>query len=87
MSLQFLNASRVYDPTRRCVTFWGHDSTFEISFHVDVDVLHKFSPGAEQGETASLRAFDVNRTRIERVAGGIYARRRQNFNRLSVSDF
>lgn len=87
MSLQFLNASRVYDPIRHCVTFWGHDSTFEIAFHVDVDALHKFNPVAEQGEAASLQVFDVNRTRIERVAGGIYARRRQNFNRLSASDF
>lgn len=87
MSLHFPNASRVYDPVRRCVTFWGHDSTFEIAFHVDDDVLHRFSPRAGQDEAASLQAFDVNRARIERVASGVYARRRQNFNRLSRADF
>lgn len=87
MSLQFPNISRIYDPVRHCVTFWGHDSTFEIAFHVDADVLHRFSPRADQGEEASLQVFDVNRPRIERVASGVYARRRQSFNRLSTSDF
>lgn len=87
MSLHFPNASRVYDSVRHCVTFWGHDSTFEIAFHVDDDVLHRLSPWAERDEAASLRIFDVNRSRIEHVASGVYARRRQNFNRLSTSDF
>ncbi|MFG1244415.1 DUF1488 family protein [Xanthobacter versatilis] len=87
MALQFVNASRIYNPARRCVTFWGHDSTFEIAFHVDADALQKFSPRAERGEAESLQVFDVNRTRIEHVASSIYARRRQNFNRLSTADF
>mgnify|MGYP000031640433 CR=1 FL=1 len=87
MSLQFPNTSRSYNASRRCVTFWGYDSTFEISFHVDADVLQRFNPRAGQDEEASLQVFDVNRSRIERVASGIYARRKQNFNRLSTSDF
>ncbi|MEP9352234.1 DUF1488 domain-containing protein [Xanthobacter sp. KR7-65] len=87
MPLHFPNASRIFDPARQCVTFWGHDSTFEIAFHVDAEVLHRFSPKAGHDEAASLQVFDVNRARIERVASGVYARRRQNFNRLSAADF
>ncbi|MDQ0506766.1 DUF1488 family protein [Xanthobacter agilis] len=87
MSLHFPNVSRSYDPVRRCVTFWGHDSTFEIAFHLDEDVLHRFSPEARQDEAASLEVFDMNRARIERVACGVYARRRQSFHHLSAADF
>ena len=87
MPLQFPNTSRIYDPVRRCVTFWGHDFAFEIAFHLDADVLQRFSPQAGQDEAASLWAFDMNRVRIERVASGVYARRRQSFHRLSASDF
>ncbi|MEP9380691.1 DUF1488 domain-containing protein [Aquabacter sp. CN5-332] len=87
MSLQFPNASRIYDSVRRCVTFWGHDSTFEIAFHVDEDVLRRFSPHEGRDEAASLRAFDVNRHQIERAASGVYARRHQSSHRLSTSDF
>jgi hypothetical protein len=32
MTLHFPNASRNYNPTQRCVCFWGHDSAFEVSF-------------------------------------------------------
>lgn len=87
MPLQFPNASRIYDPVRCCVTFWGHESAFEVAFHLDADVLHRFSPQARQDEAASLQVFDVNRTRIERVASSVHARRRQSFHRLSASDF
>ncbi len=87
MTLQFPNASRVFDPVRRCVTFWGHDSAFEIAFHLDADVLTRFSPQSGHDEAASLRTFDTNRQRIERAASGVYARRRQSYHRLSTSDF
>ncbi|MDI4663744.1 DUF1488 domain-containing protein [Xanthobacter autotrophicus] len=87
MSLQFPNASRIFDPVRRCVTFWGHDSAFEIVFNLDADALKRFNPQGGQDEEASLRAFDMNRGQIQRVASGVYARRRQNFHRLAASDF
>lgn len=87
MPLHFPNTSRIYDPVKRCVTFWGHDSTFEIAFHLDADVLQRFSPPAGKDEATALRTFDMNRGRIERVAGGVYARRRQSFHHLSASDF
>ncbi len=87
MTLKFPNATRIYDRTRRCVSFWGHDATFEITFHVDEDVLQRFSPHEKEDETASLRVFDVNRAQIERTAETVYARRRQSFHHLSASDF
>ncbi|SEC10764.1 Protein of unknown function [Rhizobiales bacterium GAS188] len=91
MTLHFPNASRNYDPVRRCVSFWGHDSTFEVAFHVDEDALQRIgqgiSPAAPGDEASLLHVFDANRARIERVAGQAYSRRRQNFHRLSASDF
>lgn len=69
------------------MTFWGHDSAFEVAFHLDLDALKRFSPQSGQDEEASLRTFDTNRLRIERVASGVYVRRRQSFHRLSASDF
>jgi hypothetical protein len=87
MTLQFPNASRIYDRTRQCVSFWGHDSTFEIAFHVDDGLLQRISPHQHQDEAASLHVFDLNRAQIERAAQTVYSRRHQSFHRLSASDF
>ena len=37
--LDFPNQSRVFDPTRRAVRFWGHDGAMEWSFYVSEDAL------------------------------------------------
>ncbi len=87
MALQFPNSSRIFNEARGCVTFWGHDSTFEIAFHVDQDVLQRFAPHEASDEAASLRAFDGNRRKIEHAANGVYSKKRRSFNRLSTSDF
>ncbi|MFI5024887.1 MAG: DUF1488 domain-containing protein [Alphaproteobacteria bacterium] len=87
MSLHFPNASRAYDAKRRSVTFWGHDSAFEISFHVDEDALQRISPEAQPDEESLLRVFDGNRARIEQVADKAYSRKHQNYHRLSAADF
>jgi hypothetical protein len=39
--LNFPNQSRVFDPTRRAVRFWGHDSAMEWSFFVTEDALRR----------------------------------------------
>ena len=39
MALNFPNASRSYDSTRRAVRFWGYDSAMETSFFVLADAL------------------------------------------------
>lgn len=87
MSIQFLNASRSYDAARRSVSFWGHDSTFEITFCVEEDALQMISPQSDHGEDALLQAFDANRARIETAASKAYGRTRQTFYRLSAPDF
>jgi Protein of unknown function (DUF1488) len=78
MTLHFPNASRHYNPTQRCVCFWGHDSAFEISFHLDED--------ADRDEASLLHVFDVNRARIQEAASVAYSRQQQNYYRLSASD-
>jgi Protein of unknown function (DUF1488) len=86
MALHFPNASRNYNPTQRCVCFWGHDSAFEVSFHLDEEALCKISPYVDRNEASLLHVFDVNRVRIQEAASVAYSRRRQNYHRLSASD-
>jgi Protein of unknown function (DUF1488) len=74
MTLNFPNASRHYNPTQRCVCFWGHDSAFEISFHLDEEALCKISPFVDRNEASLLHVFDVNRLRIQESASiGLFA--------------
>ena len=86
--IHFPNASRNYNSARHCVSFWGYDSTFEISFQLDEEALCKISPYANRDEASLLHVFDVNRARIEEAATVAYtrARKRQNYHRLSASD-
>lgn len=87
MSLNFPNSSRVYDRTRQCVNFWGHDSAFEISLQIDEDALQRISPYEQEDEAALLSVFDVHRAKIERATRSAYSKRRTNHRRLSISDF
>ena len=87
MSLNFPNASRTYEPRKQCVSFWGYDSTAEISFEVEDEALHVLCPTAERNEDSLLGAFDDNRARIEQAAIKTYGRRRQSYIRLSSKDF
>lgn len=84
MSLHFPNASRNYDATRHCICFWGHDASVEVSFHLAEEALYQIS--ADHDEASLLRAFDVNRDRIETAASAAYARKRRTYYRLSAAD-
>jgi Protein of unknown function (DUF1488) len=86
MTLHFPNASRHYNLMQRCVCFWGHDSTFEISFHLDEEALCKISPYVDRNEASLLHVFDVNRARIQEAARVAYSRQQQNYYHLSASD-
>jgi hypothetical protein len=86
VALHFPNASRYYNLSQRCVCFWGHDSAFEISFHLDEDALFRISPHAERDEVSLLHLFDVNSVRIHETARVAYSREVQNYYRLSASD-
>jgi Protein of unknown function (DUF1488) len=86
VALHFPNASRYYNLTQRCVCFWGHDSAFEISFHLDEDALFRMSPHAERDEASLLHVFDVNSARIHETARVAYSQQLQNYYRISASD-
>ena len=87
MMLAFPNAVRSYSVGKRCVSFWGHDTSVEIAFEVDVDALQRMSQDTSLDEDLLLRTFETNRERIERAAGAAYARRRMTYLRLSPADF
>ena len=55
--LDFPNQSRVFDPTRRAVRFWGHDGAMEWSFYVSEDALKRLQPAMMRDEAALLSAF------------------------------
>lgn len=86
MALHFPNSSRNYNAMQRCICFWGHDSAFEVSFHLDEEALREISPYADRDEASLLHVFDVNLARIQEAASVAYSRRRQSFHHLSASD-
>jgi hypothetical protein len=85
--LNFPNQSRVFDPTRRAVRFWGHDSAMEWSFFVTEDALKDLQPSAERNEESLLLAFDTHRAVIHAAPMRAYARKRRGSYELAVADF
>ncbi len=85
--LNFPNASRAYDATRRCVRFWGYDGALEVCFFVEDNALLRIAPGTTRGESSLLKSFDENRARIFEVARRVYLRRRKGSYELITSDF
>lgn len=85
MTLNFPNQSRFYDPTRRAVRFWGHDTALEASFFVTADALKRVQPDVPIDEAGLLSAFDANRDLIYATASKVYARgRKGSYDLLSV---
>ena len=85
--LNFPNQSRVFDPTRRAVRFWGHDSAMEWSFFVTEDALKRLQPNMGYDEASLLRAFDDNRDSIYVAAMRVYKRERKSSYELGAGDF
>ena len=85
--LNFPNQSRVFDPTRRAVRFWGHDSAMEWSFFVTEDALEQLQPNMGHNEVSVLRAFDDNRNVIYAAAMKAYKRERKGSYELGAADF
>ena len=85
--LNFPNRSRVFDPTRRAVRFWGHDSAMEWSFFVTEDALKRLQPNVGHHEASLLRAFDDNRNAIHAAAARAYKRERKGSYELGAADF
>jgi hypothetical protein len=87
MALQFPNASRSYDATRRAVRFWGHDSAMEWSFFVTEDALKHVHPAMHGSEAGMLAAFDAHRDLICAAATKVYRRAQKGSYELGVPDF
>ena len=85
--LNFPNRSRVFDPTRRAVRFWGHDSAMEWSFFVSEDALSRLQPAMTRDEAGLLLAFDNNRAAIYTVATKAFNRERKGSYELAATDF
>jgi hypothetical protein len=87
MTISFPNPSRFYDPTRRAVRFWGHDSAIEHSFFVTEESLKRLQPNVHLDEDSLLAAFDLNRDLIQKAAAKVYARGPRGSYDLVVADF
>jgi hypothetical protein len=85
--LNFPNQSRVFDPSRRAVRFWGYDSAMEWSFFVTEGALKRLQPNMGNDEVSVLRAFDDNRNAIHVAAMRAYKRERKGFYELGATDF
>ena len=85
--LNFPNQSRVFDPTRRAVRFWGHDSAMEWSFFVTEDALKRLQPKMTLDEASLLLAFDSHRAAIYAVAMKAFKRGRKGSYELVAADF
>ena len=85
--LNFPNPSRVFDPARRAVRFWGHDSAMEWSFFVTEDALKRLQPDMPGDEAGLLDAFDSHRASIYAWAAKAYTRGRKGAYELAETDF
>lgn len=66
--LVFLNRTRAYNETKHCVTFWGFDASFEISFDLPDEELQRMCTHASGDQASVLCAFDSHREAAERLA-------------------
>ncbi len=85
--INFPNQSRVFDPTRRAVRFWGHDSAMEWSFFVTEDALKRLQPDVPRDQAGLLLAFDAHRDLIYAAAMKAYKRDRKGSYELAATDF
>src|SRR5580698_10148995 len=85
--IDFPNHSRSYDPTRRAVRFWGHDSAIEASFFIEEEALMRIKPDAAANESGFLIAFDSNRDLICAAAARLYVRGSRGSYDLVAANF
>jgi hypothetical protein len=85
--IDFPNPSRSYDPTRRAVRFWGHDSAIEVTFFINEDALTRIEPDARLDESGFLDAFDSNRDLICAAAAKLYVRGSKGSYDLIAANF
>ena len=85
--IEFPNHSRSYDPARRAVQFWGHDSVIEASFFINEAALRRLQPDVHADESGLLKAFDSNRELICTAAAKVYVRGGGSYYHLDAVNF
>jgi uncharacterized protein DUF1488 len=85
--IDFPNHCRSYEPTRRAVRFWGHDSAIETTFFIAEEALTRLQPDARLDETGFLNAFDSNRDLICAAAAKLYVRGSKSSYELVANNF
>ena len=80
--LNFANPSRIFDPTRGAVRFWGHDKRDRV---LSEGALKRPQPNVERSEASLLLAFDTHRAAIHAVARATY--KRKGSYELVAADF
>ena len=86
MALDFLNDARSYDTSRQCVSFWGHDAAFEVTFRLDHTALSRFAGQESLSEQIALKAFDANVVHIRNAARKLYKGPQQRYLEMSIKD-
>jgi Protein of unknown function (DUF1488) len=72
MTIEFPNASRTYDATRRCVRFSGYDGAIEKFFFLEQEALGQLAGSGPNGVGTLLDTFDQPRDRICNIARRAY---------------
>jgi hypothetical protein len=85
--INFPNQSRVFDPSRGAIRFWGHDSAMEWSFFVTEEALRHLRPETERDETSLLFAFDAHRPAIYAAATRAFKQGRKGSYELGKANF
>ena len=86
MALDVLNDARSYDASRQCVSFWGYDAAFEVTFRLDQSALSLFAGEATLSETIALKAFDANVVQIRKAARKHYKGLQHRYLEMSSKD-
>ncbi len=74
--IEFPNHSRSYEPVRRAVRFWGHDSVIEASFFINEDALKRIAPDVHADEFGVSQSVRFQpRADICRGSQGLCSRR------------
>ena len=85
--INFPSHSGSYEPTRRAVRFWEHDSAIEASFFMNEDALKRIQPDAQLDESGLLSAFDSNPDLICAAAAKVSVRGSRGSYDLVAANF
>lgn len=86
MALNFPNPVRILDAGRSCISFWGSDTSLEITFQIEIDALRKLGAATGEDEAQMLATFDSHRDAILNAAATAYGRCKGAYHRITAAD-